>query len=320
MLGAVGNRTYVSARSRRGKGISIALAVHSFDSRLRKMTVLELIRDGYVFRKDFGKTASGGDLIGCRINVAYTERPPRAIRGVDLRAVQRPIVEHHHLSHLHLKIKPFLVGRVYGSLLRRQQVAFLGDHALVRARNNLETAVGDARGIQRGPDCHLGRDAQLPAARAVLMPIDGNPLSRGLVEEHRPKGGDLVADYLACDVPKQRVLYVGKKQRVLFKVLHFTVFERGTFEHLRLRRQFGFAGRRAQLHEHVVVADLTQHDVVDAPAERMNLVVRSDFAQAYVAVFVVCREFVVGQDWWVGSSWGLLKSVGAMSRCIYGYE
>ena len=134
-------------------------------------------------------------------------------------------MEEDDLSLLQLQELAFFIRRVGGALRRGQEVALFGDQALMRAGDYLQTPVGDTGGVQRCPHGDLRGNAEAPAAGSVLMPVDGDTLFGGLVEEHRPEDGDLFADDFGRQVAEQRVLNISPEQRVFLQILDLPVLQ-----------------------------------------------------------------------------------------------
>ena len=106
---------------------------------------------------------------------------------------------------------------------------------------------------------------------------------------------------------EEGLLDVAQKKRVLLQVLNFAVLQGRTFEFFGLPRQLGIAGRGAQLHQHIVVVNFSQHDIVDALAHGPDVLVRGHFAQTQIPLRVKFFEFCGTQIGWVQIAHGILS-------------
>ena len=100
-----------------------------------------------VFGKDLGKGAPAGLLAGGGVDIADAEGAAGFCGLIGLGAVQGPVVQQRHLTAFHLQVESLFVRGVNGPFLGGQLITLFGQDALVRARNDLQAAIGHAGSV-----------------------------------------------------------------------------------------------------------------------------------------------------------------------------
>ena len=177
-----------------------------------------------------------------------------------------------------VELGPLLVAEESGPVAGVAQPA-------VRAGDDLHAAVPDRRCVEGRPHGDLRIAVQV--GPAILVPHQVGAGAGGLVHEHRPKAGDCtpLPVHTAAQRGEQRPLEVGTEQRVQLQLLDLAVGQGGALvpgccSRLVLRR----IGRRIELHRHAVVRRRrrTEHDLIDAGAQGVQLFVGQQSAEAKV--------------------------------------
>ena len=190
--------------------------------------------------------------------------------------MQEQVVQQNGLASLGFHVDTVFIACVSGLVLLRREVHLVDHAVLVAAGHDLHAAVFHCRRIEGGPNRHLWIRIQPPPDADVLVPGEMGAVLCRFVHEHGPEDGDVRTDESLRDLPEKRMLHVSQVERIQLQIVDAPICERLLAFLERPRRQLTVLARvRVALHGHAFVADLAQHDVVDAVAHYPQVFVGS---------------------------------------------